>query len=369
MRLLLKKSYIVANCEKGNTVKKTRNSTLNALKGIACFSVVMLHCAFPGMVGKIIYGIARFAVPLFFAISGYYVYSCNSKDVIRRLPKKIEHIVLLFLETELIYGLWHCIQYSIQVGTIHGAKEWILSLLSTRNILYFIVFQRTVIGDVSWFLVALIWCYIVTFAIAKKDIWTKTFLLIPILLLLNVFLGEVAPFMGIKTEWYWCSNFWLLGFPCYALGYYIKINEEKMTRILTESTIITIIIMSVLLNLIERVLTNASQLFVSNIPFMIVCFVYCIKFPIIFQNNKLVKAISIIGEKCSFGVYILHPIIRDIFRMLAKYFGIASQPIWNWILPILVFASSVCVNLLWCAGKEKIKFRKVNDNLKEMEKL
>ena len=55
--------------------------------------------------------------------------------------------------------------------------------------------------------------------------------------------------------------------------------------------------------------------------------------------------------------------------MLAKYFGIAGQPIWNWILPILVFASSVCVNLLWCAGKEKIEFRKVNDNLKEMEKL
>ena len=78
-------------------MKKTRNSTLNALKGIACFSVVMLHCAFPGMVGKIIYGIARFAVPLFFAISGYYVYSCNSKDVIRRLPKKNRtHSITIF---------------------------------------------------------------------------------------------------------------------------------------------------------------------------------------------------------------------------------------------------------------------------------
>lgn len=113
-------------------MKKTRNSTLNALKGIACFSVIMLHCAFPGMVGKIIYGIARFAVPMFFAISGYYVYSCNSKDVIQRLPKNRTHSITIFLETELIYSLWHCIQYSIQVGTIQGAKEWILSLLSTR---------------------------------------------------------------------------------------------------------------------------------------------------------------------------------------------------------------------------------------------
>lgn len=327
-------------------MKKTRNSTLSALKGIACFSVVMLHCAFPGMVGKIIYGIARFAVPLFFAISGYYVYSCNSKDVIRRLPKKIEHIVLLFLETELIYGLWHCIQYSIQVGTINGAKEWIISLLSTRNVLYFIVFQRTVIGDVSWFLVALIWCYVVTFAIAKKNIWTKTFPLIPILLLLNVFLGEVAPFMGIKTEWYWCSNFWLMGFPCYALGYYIRINEHRLVRGLKDKKILMILFSSILLNLIERVLTEASQFFISNILFMFACFIYSIKNPTNFQNKKLAQVLSIIGEKYAFGVYILHPIVRDIFWMIAEYLGVAVQPIWNWILPILVFGMSICIAMI-----------------------
>lgn len=95
-------------------MKKTRNSTLNALKGIACFSVIMLHCAFPGMVGKIIYGIARFAVPMFFAISGYYVYSCNSKDVIQRLPKKNRtHSITIFRNrVNLQFVALHSVFYS-----------------------------------------------------------------------------------------------------------------------------------------------------------------------------------------------------------------------------------------------------------------
>lgn len=232
------------------------------------------------------------------------------------------------------------------MGTINGAKEWIISLLSTRNVLYFIAFQRTVIGDVSWFLVALIWCYVVTFAIAKKNIWTKTFPLIPILLLLNVFLGEVAPFMGIKTEWYWCSNFWLMGFPCYALGYYIRINEHRLVRGLKDKKILVILFSSILLNLIERVLTEASQFFISNILFMFACFIYSIKNPTNFQNKKLAQVLSIIGEKYAFGVYILHPIVRDIFWMIAEYLGVAVQPIWNWILPILVFGMSICIAMI-----------------------
>ena len=325
------------------TMKRKKNSTLNALKGLACFSVVMLHCSFPGLVGKLIYGIARFAVPLFFAISGYYVYSNDSEKVIQKLPQKIKHIGLMFFGTEILYFLWHCFQYSVQVGTIQGAKEWICSLVSVKNLIYFIVFQRTVVGDISWFLVALIICYFVTFTIAKKNIWIKTFPLIPLLFLINLFLGEVAPFFDIETQWYWCSNFLLLGFPCYALGYYIKINEFKITQALTKSKIKKILFLTVFLNLIERVVTYASQLFISNILFMFGCFVYCIKYPTKFKRDKLVMQLSVLGDKYSFGVYILHPIIRDIYGMIFEMFKLNNNMIILWIRPIIVFWVSILV--------------------------
>lgn len=328
-------------------MQNKKNKTLNGLKGIACFAVVMLHCSFPGAIGKIIYGISRFAVPLFFAISGYYVYSSDSKRVIQKLPQKIRHIGGMFLETEVLYCVWHCAQYFFLYGGIQGSREWISASFSSENLMDFLVFQRTFIGDISWFLVALILCYVLTFVLSKKNIWAKTFPMIPILLLINAFLGEIVPLFGVEIKWYWCSNFWLLGFPCYALGYYIRINEKKLVQVLTDRNIIVILILSILLNVVERAATDASQFFISNVPFMICCFVYCLKYPQRCQNNRIVEILSVVGEKYSFGVYILHPIVRDILRMIADHFGITSMPVWNWILPILIFGTSIFVNLIF----------------------
>lgn len=62
---------------------KTKNDCLNVWKGIAAFAVVLIHCTLPGVPGEIIKGIARFAVPLFFLISGYFAYG-REDAVLRR---------------------------------------------------------------------------------------------------------------------------------------------------------------------------------------------------------------------------------------------------------------------------------------------
>ena len=62
---------------------REKNQRLNIVKAIACASVIVLHCPFPGIVGKILYGFARFAVPFFFMVSGYFVYADDAEKVIR----------------------------------------------------------------------------------------------------------------------------------------------------------------------------------------------------------------------------------------------------------------------------------------------
>ncbi|HGQ0357184.1 TPA: acyltransferase, partial [Streptococcus pneumoniae] len=47
----------------------TYNSTLHAIKVLACFSVVAIHIWLPGKIGAFYQIIARFAVPMFFLIS------------------------------------------------------------------------------------------------------------------------------------------------------------------------------------------------------------------------------------------------------------------------------------------------------------
>ena len=51
-----------------------RNKNLDAVKAVAACFVVFIHVGFPGETGQIIKVIARFAVPFFFMISGYFCY-------------------------------------------------------------------------------------------------------------------------------------------------------------------------------------------------------------------------------------------------------------------------------------------------------
>ena len=47
------------------------NTTLHAIKTLACLSVIAIHIWLPGKIGAVYQIIARFAVPMFFLISGF----------------------------------------------------------------------------------------------------------------------------------------------------------------------------------------------------------------------------------------------------------------------------------------------------------
>ena len=80
--------------------KKTNNS-IDFFKAIACIGVVLIHCRFPGVVGILIRTIARFAVPFFTMISGFYLISSDTEIVdTTRLKEKIKHILKLIAGAE-----------------------------------------------------------------------------------------------------------------------------------------------------------------------------------------------------------------------------------------------------------------------------
>ena len=74
--------------------------SLNTLKGVACITVILLHCSFPGFLGRFIGYFMRFPVPVFFMISGYFA-SNRSKQWYR---DKAKYIFILILISELLMG-------------------------------------------------------------------------------------------------------------------------------------------------------------------------------------------------------------------------------------------------------------------------
>lgn len=70
-----------------------KNKTLNILKAISAILIVFNHCKFPGTFGILMSNYARIGVPIFFMISGYFVYNND----IEKIKKKIIHILRLLL--------------------------------------------------------------------------------------------------------------------------------------------------------------------------------------------------------------------------------------------------------------------------------
>lgn len=252
---------------------------LNALKGIACICVVWIHAPFPGIVGKVVSGIARFAVPLFFAIAGYYIYDGNKEKVAKKLVVKIKYIGKILIWMEGTYFCWFFIQKSIECGELRGGFEWIKQTFTVKAVINCIIFQKTIVIDVAWFLLALFLCYVLTVLINRYDLWKKTGPLILALLFLNLCIAKVGFFVSHSSiPWYWNANLWLLGFPCYVIGYCIKINWEKLMHITTKSWIL-IAIVSVVLCFIEIFGFGTRWFYISNISFMVSCLVLCLKYP------------------------------------------------------------------------------------------
>ena len=56
-----------------SVAEKKQYNLLDALKIVAAFFVVCIHVHFPGDLGRCVIAVARFAVPFFFMVSGFFL--------------------------------------------------------------------------------------------------------------------------------------------------------------------------------------------------------------------------------------------------------------------------------------------------------
>lgn len=85
-------------------IKSARNQSMECCKMIAAILVVFLHVEFPGTIDGFVKCFSCFAVPMFFAISGYFNYGANQKQLSRRL----KHLLQLYLIAILANLVWGC---------------------------------------------------------------------------------------------------------------------------------------------------------------------------------------------------------------------------------------------------------------------
>ena len=319
--------------------ENSKNMSLEVLKFIASYFVVFIHFTFSGLTGSIVDALSRFAVPVFFMVSGYFAYS-NSTE---RLMSKMKKIIKKYFFGAAIY----CCFYAILTLCDSGFKAAVWYGVSYFNPVFvfkFVVFNLPRSSEHLWFLVALIYVYGLQYFIVKwkvKDIvylWTGIALLI-----IHLLLGVGLSAFEVVVPIYMIRNFLFMGYPFFCVGMLIRKKEDLVHKIITYKRAIILIILGLIETVISFFISGKNELFVGSVLVAVSLFVISLKTKDIQINEKIIRV-----AHTSTGIYLIHIMIGNILK------GIVSTEVllFRNLLPVLVCAVSTFVALLYERIKE-----------------
>lgn len=284
-----------------------RSIKLDAYKGLACLFVVFIHCVFPGTMGTVTKGIARFAVPLFFMSAGFYCF-CKNSNVMSYALKKVKHVVLLLVGGSIPWLAYEFIMNCF-VGNKISISQYLTEFFAIENFTNLLLWNNLSGflggGGVLWFVVALIYCYLGYGVIAKL----KAERFMPLLIVLTLVIHQlVAMRLIVDTTDYnvmYETNYWLFGFPMFTIGRMMR--KYDLPRKLQKSKVSCrgLIIAGIVASIAECLIYD-SELYIGSIlvAVMMIC-----DAQLNTSDSKLTQFMAYIGNRLSFVVYVMHYMI------------------------------------------------------------
>ena len=304
-----------------------RNNCIEAIRGVACIFVVFCHFHLQDPLGLYVISIARFAVPFFMMLSGYFACKSNQADNISYAKRKLSQTIKLTLIGTLI-----CIIANSLVCLILGEPifKWFLDVLSLKTLLKFLIFNRAYwLSSVMYYPFMMIYVYIAYILVNKLSLLNISYISIPILLLVNIIVSKTT------ENWYYVGNFFFTGFPFFMLGNCLRKNN-KVSAWGNKSIIF--IFIGLIMTLIECYFCNYCYLFVGTVFLSI----GLLLFGLSHSNLSIPVFLSKFGTKCSMFVFLLHCPIGYIIQALLNSFKIQIDS----YLPFIVLIVTVAISIL-----------------------
>ena len=312
-----------------------KNSTLELLKLFASYMVVFIHVLFYGQAGIVFDALARFAVPLFFLISGFYSYQITTK----KIRKRILNTFALLIFATLSYTAFNILTYILN----NNAGEIIYYFRLYKNVdnlVKLLVFNIPISAFHLWYLYALLYVYIIFYILTALRLNERVIFIISfLLLLLQVLLGEVLSAVGIVLPTPFVRNFVVTGIPFFGMGLIAKKYEKQLCTV-PDSVIVLSAVTGVFAAVFSRYAFGKNELYIGSlfILFSIVC--VFIKYSTV-QYPSFITAL----EGCSTYIYIFHIMILSVLNKIYAAYAIdinASIILKN-LHPIVVCISSTLI--------------------------
>ncbi|MBR3868355.1 MAG: acyltransferase [Clostridia bacterium] len=339
-------------------VKKKQYELLNALKIIAAFFVVAIHVHFPGNFGKGIIAVARFAVPFFFMVSGFFSFYENKEVLNVKYKRKIRHLCTIFAGSFLLY-----LAYDSFAHIMNGSlMNYLTNKFSIDAIIEFFVFNHPRVMEPLWFLLALVYATVVFFFFEKKGITKKMYFLIPVLFLAGVILRELLEFTEnppeIMTKAYLYRNWLFIGLPFFMFGHWIRANEEKLKNRFSDISLIVIMLIFTAEAVAVELLHTQKSLYIGTFFAVSALFIFVLKKEGAVSTGKL----AVFGAEYSLYVYIFHIMVKNVIgKILSIGVFVPVGEKLSAVMPVIVFVITLIASAVYVYAKKVIKSKFIQE--------
>ena len=330
---------------------KKRNEVLDIVKAAAAFCVVFLHFSFPGGLGRIVFSVSRFAVPMFFAVSGFFY---NKKDKSAQLAstgRKARHILLLIFISE---GLAY---FNYLSDAVLDAKTFRFSMLTDifaeRAALYKEAMWRLIsftplFNATGWFLVQLFLVYLIYGFITKRNGYKPAGIIISVCFGVGFLLTRLCGIIKFELPNYTDYFILFMGLLFFAFGYYLKdaISKYNLAEKLNGAVLGGMIAAGIVLSIGESFVFRDVHFYTGSVLLSFTFFVIGEKYSEKSFASRLVKTLVYIGSNLTLYIYIIHPAVGSLLEKAAGrlHFSGASAEMQKYIFPLAVCAVSVVVS-------------------------
>ena len=309
-------------------VSKKRNYTLEMIKLIAAYMVVFIHVPFAGNMGAAVSALARFAVPLFFAVSGFYSYNIAPDKILKRT----KNIFLLFIVGMGCFTLPKMALFVLS-RDIQGIPAYFAEYLNWEALQSLIFFNVPVHADYLWYLLATLYVYLLWYVAVKCKVKENVlFVCGGILLIVTLVLKEGSALIGQPIHYPLLRTFVGMGFPFFAMGQLLKKYESKLCSI-NDVVIALIIGLGVAETMASFFCIGVQEVYLGSVLIVFGLMVIAVK-----RANAVCVPLASRLSGCSTYIYFLHPILSGIMirGYAMAHIDYAASAALQWVHPFLV---------------------------------
>lgn len=314
--------------------RNVRYDSLNTLKGLACIGVILMHCVFPGVFGKTIQYLFKFAVPCFFMISGFFLAGANSEVERHNIRRQIPKILRILLFAFCFYGVVTLVMNTLGSEDF-DAGVW-LSYIFRPAILPRKLLIGTFFNGTMWYLYSLIWGYLFLGLLSRWIPIRRMLWMAPLLLCLHILLRVYIK--GLGLEWYdptFFRSFLLYSIPFLLTGYWISVGRQAILQLKHDWPFVLTALVGLALQFAEYELYHQSlDFYFSTILYSLALFALAIRHP----HTKVSRTLCYIGRRLSMPIYVIHVFV---IRLLVL------TDLSLWLRPVLAILFSMALAYLW----------------------